>query len=173
MAFSGFSIGNKPLKVKAKVGNELKRPFQTTNEEFTADKSNNMCTRCGGKPISSRPCPALSEKSNICEKEGHFSKMWRNKTQTNSAKQKQNFYCEENISSKHASPGAEMRMLHTKEKMFNMSVNRDYVTKNNCKVKMQVNTVADSTIISSKICTELDKPQLDGEIIHLEAYDGH
>ena len=38
---------------------------------------------------------------------------------------------------------------------------------------MQVNTGADSTIISSKIWTELGKPQLDGKIRHLEAYDGH
>ena len=38
---------------------------------------------------------------------------------------------------------------------------------------MQVDTGADSTVISSKIWTELGKPQLDGKIRHLEAYDGH
>ena len=38
---------------------------------------------------------------------------------------------------------------------------------------MQVNTGADSTVISSKIRTELGKPQLDGKIRHLKAYDGH
>ena len=38
---------------------------------------------------------------------------------------------------------------------------------------MQVDTGADSTVISSKIWTELGEPQLDGEIRHLEAYDGH
>ena len=37
---------------------------------------------------------------------------------------------------------------------------------------MQVNTGADSTVISSKIWTELGKPQLDGNIRDLEAYDG-
>ena len=38
---------------------------------------------------------------------------------------------------------------------------------------MQVDTGADSTVISSKIWTELGKPQLDGKIRHFEAYDGH
>ena len=35
---------------------------------------------------------------------------------------------------------------------------------------MQVDTGADSTVISSKIGTELGKPQFDGKIRHLEAY---
>ena len=38
---------------------------------------------------------------------------------------------------------------------------------------MQVDTGADSTVISSKIWTELGKPQLDGKIRHLEAHEGH
>ena len=38
---------------------------------------------------------------------------------------------------------------------------------------MQVDTGADSTVISKKIWTELDKPQLDGKIGHLEAHNGH
>ena len=38
---------------------------------------------------------------------------------------------------------------------------------------MQVDTGADSTVISSKIWTALGKTQLDGKIRHLEAYDGH
>ena len=38
---------------------------------------------------------------------------------------------------------------------------------------MQVDTGADSTVISSKIWTELGNLQLDGKIRHLEAYDGH
>ena len=38
---------------------------------------------------------------------------------------------------------------------------------------MQVDTGADSTVISSKILNELRKPQLDGKIRHFEAYDGH
>ena len=38
---------------------------------------------------------------------------------------------------------------------------------------MQVDTGAYSTVISSKIWTELGKPQLDRKIRHLEAYDGH
>ena len=38
---------------------------------------------------------------------------------------------------------------------------------------MQVYTGADSTVISSLIWTELGKPQLNGKVRHLEAYDGH
>ena len=37
---------------------------------------------------------------------------------------------------------------------------------------MQVDTGADSTVISSKMWTELTKPQLDGKMRHLETYDG-
>ena len=44
---------------------------------------------------------------------------------------------------------------------------------NSCKVKLQVDTSADNTMISSKMWTELGKPQLDGKLRHLEAYDGH
>ena len=38
---------------------------------------------------------------------------------------------------------------------------------------MQVDTGANSTVITSKIWTQLGKPQLDSKIRHLEAYDGH
>ena len=39
--------------------------------------------------------------------------------------------------------------------------------------KMQVDTNAEITVIPSFIWTELGKPQLDGRIRRLEAYDGH
>ena len=38
---------------------------------------------------------------------------------------------------------------------------------------MQVDTDADGAVISSKTRTELGKPQFNGKIRHLEAYDGH
>ena len=38
---------------------------------------------------------------------------------------------------------------------------------------MQVDTGANSSVISSLIWTELGKPQLNGEVRRLEAYDGH
>ena len=38
---------------------------------------------------------------------------------------------------------------------------------------MQVDTGADSTVISSLIWTELGKPQLNGKVRRLEAYDGY
>ena len=49
----------------------------------------------------------------------------------------------------------------------------EYISLNNCKVKMHVDIGADSTMISSKIWTELGKSQLDGKIRHLETYDDH
>ena len=96
MAFASSSSGNKPFTVKEEVGFNFKKTFPKPNEKNTANKSNNMCTRCGGKPHSNRPCPALSKKCNTCEKVGHFSKLCRSKPQPNSGKyNKQNNFCEE------------------------------------------------------------------------------
>ena len=94
-----------------------------------------MCTRCGGKPHSSRPCPALSKKWNTREKVGHFSKMCRSKPQPNSGKyNKQNNFCEEEkVSSEQAAPASEMGMFYTKEQIFSMSVTWKYISINNCK----------------------------------------
>ena len=54
-----------------------------------------------------------------------------------------------------------------------MSATWEYISKNNCKVIMQVDTGADSTVISSKIWTELGRPQLNVKIRHLKVYHGH
>ena len=62
MAFASSSSGNKPFIVKEEVGFNFKKTFRKPNEKVTANKSNNMCTSCGGKQNSSRPCPALSKK---------------------------------------------------------------------------------------------------------------
>ena len=175
MAFASSSSGNKPLNVKEEVVFNFKKTFRKPNEKITADKSNKMCTRCGGKPHSSRPCPALSKICNTCEKVGHFSKMCRSRPQPNSGKyNKQNNFCEEEkVSSEQAPPASEMGMFYTKGQVFSMSVTWKYISIINRKLKMQVDTGANSTVISSKIWTELGKPQLDGKIRHLEAYDGH
>ena len=79
--------------------------------------------------------------------------MCRSKPQPNSGKYyKQNNFCEEeNVSSEQASPASEMGMFYTKEQISGMSVTWEYISINNCKVKMQVDTGADSTVISSKI----------------------
>ena len=53
-----------------------------------------------------------------------------------------------------------------------MSATCEYISINNCNLKIQIDTGADSTVISSKIWTELSKTQLGGNIRHLEAYDG-
>ena len=174
MAFASSSSGKKPFNVKEEVGFNFKKTFRKPNEKITADKSN-MCTRCGAKPHSSRPFPALSRKCSTCEKVGHFSKMCRSKPQPNSGKyNKQNNFCgEENVSSEQASPASEMGMFYTKEQTFSIPVTCEYISIKSCKVKMQVDTGADSTVISSKIWTEPGKPQLDGKIRHLEAYDDH
>ena len=134
-----------------------------------------MCTRCGGKPHSTRPCPALSKKFKTCEKLGHFSKMCRSKPQPNSGKynKQSKFFEEENLSSEQASQQSEMGIFYTNKQIFSMSLTWEYISINNCKIKMQVDTGAESAVISSKIWTELGTPQLDGKIRHLEAYDGH
>ena len=66
-----------------------------------------------------------------------------------------------------------MGLFYTKEQFFSVSATWEYNSINKCKVKMQLDTGADSTVISSKIRTELDKPQLDGKMRHLEVYAGH
>ena len=146
MAFASSSLGKKPFNVKEEVGFNFKKTFRKPKEKITANKSNSMCTRCGGKPHSSRICPALSKKCNTCEKLGHFSKMCRSKPQPNSGKyNKQNSFCEEeNVSSEQASPASEMGKFYTKEQVFSMSVTWEYFSISNCKVKMQVDTGADS-----------------------------
>ena len=64
-------------------------------------------------------------------------------------------------------------MYYTRENVFNMSVTWEYITVKDHKIKMQVDTGADSTVISSLIWTELGKPQLNWKVRRLEAYDGH
>ena len=134
-----------------------------------------MCTRRGGKPHSSRPCQALSKNCNTCEKMGHFSKMCRSKPQPKSGNyNKQNNFCEEGTNfSEQASPASTMGVFYTREQFFSMSATREYILINNYKVKMQVDTGAVSTVISSKIWTELGKPQLNGKLRHFEAYVVH
>ena len=103
-AFASSLSGNKPSTVKEEVVFNFKKTFRKPNEKLTADNSNNMSTRCRGKPYSRRPCPALSKKFNTCEKVGHFPKMCRSKRQPNSGKyKKQTNFCEENIHSEQAS----------------------------------------------------------------------
>ena len=81
-------------------------------------------------------------------KGGTLSKLCRSKHQPNSGKyNKQNNFCEENVSSEHASPASEMGMFYTKEQIFSISVTWEYISINNCKVKMQVDTGANSTVI--------------------------
>ena len=57
--------------------------------------------------------------------------------------------------------------------MFNMSATWKYIAVRDHKIKTQVDTGADSTVISLYIRTELGKPQLDGKIRCPEAYGGH
>ena len=63
-------------------------------------------------------------------------------------------------------------MFYANEQIFNMSAAWENISINNCKLKKQVDTCADSTVMSSKIWSELGKPQLDGKMRHLEADDG-
>ena len=136
MACASSSSGNKPFTVKEEAGFNFKMTFQKPYETFTAYKSN-MLTRCGGKPHSTRSCPALSKKCNTCEKVRQFPKMWRSKPQPNSSKyNKQNNFCvEENVSLEKAYSQSVMGMFFTKEQIFNKSARWEYISINNCKVK--------------------------------------
>ena len=66
-----------------------------------------------------------------------------------------------------------MGMYYTRENVFNMSLTWEYITVKDHILKMQVYTGGDSTVISSLICTERGKPQLNGKTRRLEACDGH
>ena len=52
-----------------------------------------------------------------------------------------------------------MRTYYTRENVFTISVTWEYIKVKVQKIKMQVDTGADSTVISSLIRTELGKPQ--------------
>ena len=176
MAFATSSTGNRPFVIKEELGYNIKKAFRKPSEKSTGNKGNgNLCNRCGGKPHSSKPYPALNSKCNTCEKVGHFSKMSRSKTQPESGKSDQhnNFCEEEGKLSGQTSSKMEMGMYYTWENVLNMSVTWEYITVKDHKIKMQVDTGADSTVISSLIWTELGKPQLNGKVRRLEAYDGH
>ena len=54
-------------------------------------------------------------------------------------------------------------MYYTRENVFKMSVTWEYITVKDHKTKMQVDTGADSTVMSSLLWTELGKPQLNGK----------
>ena len=54
-----------------------------------------------------------------------------------------------------------------------MSVTREYITINDQKIKVQIDTGADSIVISSLIWAELGKPQLNGKTRRPGAHDGH
>ena len=68
MFFASSSSHNKPFTVKEEVGFNFKKTFQKPNEKFRAHQSKNMCTRYGGMPHSSRPCPALRKKATTLKK---------------------------------------------------------------------------------------------------------
>ena len=176
MALASSSTGNRPFVLKEEVRYNVKKTFRKPSEKFTGDKGNgNLCNRCGVKPHSSKPCPAVNKKCNTCENVRHFSKMCRSKTQPKSGKSDQhnNFCEEEGKLSGQTSTEMEMGMNYTRENVFNMSVTWEYITVKDHKIKMQVDTGADSFVISSLIWTELGKPQLNEKVRRLEAYDGH
>ena len=61
------STDNKPVIVKKKSGYN-KNAFKKLSEKFTGNKSNgHLGKRCGGKPHSSKPCPALNNNYNTCD----------------------------------------------------------------------------------------------------------
>ena len=101
--------------------------------------------------------------------------MCRSKTQPKSGKSDQhNNFCEEEVKLPgQTSSEMEMGMYYTRENVFNMSLKWEYIIVKDNKIKKQVDTGADSTVISSLIWTELGKPQLNWKVRRLEVYDGH
>ena len=81
--------------------------------------------------------------------------MCRSKPLPNSGKyNKQNNFCEEeDNSSEQASPASQMGMFYTKEKIISKCATWEYISINNCTIKLQVDTGADSTVLSSKTWT--------------------
>ena len=71
ITFASSSSGDQTFIVKEEVMFNFKKALRKPNEKFIANKSNNMCTRCEGKPKSSRPCPAISKKRITSEKVGN------------------------------------------------------------------------------------------------------
>ena len=151
MAFASSLTGNRPFAKKKKRDTTSKRPSENLVKISLVKKGNdNLSNRCGGKPNSRKPCPALNKKCNPSEKVGHFSKMCRSKTQPKSGKSDQhnNFCEEEGKLSGQSSSEMEMGMYYTRENVYNMSVTWEYITVKDHKIKMQVDTGADSTMIS-------------------------
>ena len=176
LAFVNSSSVNRLFVIKEYVGYNSKKTFRKPSEKFTGNKGNgNLCNRCGVKPHSSKQCLALIKKCNTCENVGHFSEMGRSKTQPKTGKSDQyNSFCEEEGKlSDQTSSEMDMGMYYTRENVFNMSGTLKYITVKDHKIKRQVDTGADSTVISSLIWTELGKSQLNGNVRRLEAYDGH
>ena len=67
MAFASSSTDNKPVIEKKKSGYN-KNAFKKLSEKFTGNKGNgHLGKRCGGKPHSSKPCPALNNIYNTCD----------------------------------------------------------------------------------------------------------
>ena len=59
-----------------------------------------------------------------------------------------------------------------KQKIFCTSLTVEYISKIGCKLKLQLDTGANSTMISSENKIQLVKLQLEEKIRYLEAYDG-
>ena len=139
MAFASSSTGNRPFVIKEEMGYHFNKTFRRPSEKFTGNKGNgNLCNRCGSKPHSSNPCPALNKKSNTCEKTGHFSKMCRSKTQPKSGKSDQhNNFCEaEGKLSGQTSSKMEIGMYYTRENVFNMPITWEYIKVRDHTIKM-------------------------------------
>ena len=102
--------------------------------------------------------------------------MCRSKTQPKSGKSDQpNNFCEEEVKlSGQKSSEMEMGINNARENVFKMSMTWEYITVKDQKIekKKQNDTAADSTVISSIIWTELGKPQLNGKVRRLDAYNG-
>ena len=53
MAFASYSSGNQPFNVKQELGYNIQKTFPKPNKKFTANESNDMSTRVGGRTHAS------------------------------------------------------------------------------------------------------------------------
>ena len=125
------------------------------------------CKFCGGSHLV-RECPAYGKKCTSCGKTNHFSKVCQSKDKgINSVDANDNVqdYPEFlNSPSQGLLHVTEVNSIDEEMEMFNI---------NGKSVKMQVDTGASATIISSKIWQDLKSPSLSKYHRALEAYDGH
>lgn len=137
-------------------------------------KSSNMimsCKFCGGKH-EFRKCPAFGKKCTKCSKLNHFAKVCRSRA--NNA----HFVTEkweENTDNKNTENNNPNNIWYVSQnpQINNMNIKMEEISVDNEQIKMQIDTGADISVISTKIWKKMGSPKLQRFSKKLEVYDGH